>query len=210
MKWVIAFLFFFCSQAFANALMIDFGDSVSLGYTKEAIVALHGTTISLRHDQRDDGSMRNDGCMSTMIANMQDALSGHQFNTIILNAGIHDIQQEISKFGCGQTSISDYAAYADMAISIASQHAKHVVVSDTPPIQVGALAGVDANTQELYNEVLHQKARKYGAWIWSPDWEGQRISNVHFTFHGYILLGRQLADCLVGITHGLEQGGCHH
>ena len=135
-------------------------------------------------------------------------LKKKSYTVIVFNAGLHDTQTDISRYGCGRTSLEVYRKNLEHAASAAKAHASIVIWVNTTPIPTGAHDQIPGS-QTSYNEVADSLAKEHGFYILETTAEGQKSQNIHFTSHGYSTLGKLVSDCILAALNNQQNNICH-
>lgn len=204
---------------------IQFGDSNSLGAAGVARLKLNGT-VDFRHDPWDKGGIApsdtpyfygktagngfNNGACSNMLMALEQQLQGTHYTVLVMNAGIHDAQLFHDGVETGPIPIPSYRNCLEAAAQEAEQHADYVIWVNTTPIPASSLgAQWLAGSEKPYNTAADAVAKEHGFYVLETDAEGQKPANVHFTSHGYDLLGTRIADCVMTVLNQIETAVCH-
>ena len=211
------------TNAAKHPTAIDFGDSVSLGYSGPARFDLNGK-VDYRHNPWMDENIaaynsdyyfwnetkhgENDGWSYTLLVTMEQELSDQHYNVILFNAGLHDAQKN------RQTTLSAYRLNLEAIATLAAKHADYVIWVDTTPVPAdvdaaSGMLGTPEDAQIPYNAVAEDVARAHGFYILNLDSQNQLPHNVHYTFEGYKYLGKQVSACILLVLERTYSNRCH-
>jgi hypothetical protein len=208
---------------------VQFGDSVSLGYSIMARHDLCGV-VDYRHDNWDTGDINlcgdanrpcyydfamnagtNNGTSSGLASDMESQLNHKHFNVLLFNSGYHDVQRA-SLTGNVSISESDYRNNLEAVAQICEQSANICIWVDTPELDATSLplAGLIVEESDVvaYNIIARSVAKEHGFYMLampSKDHDG----SVHFTSLGYFNAGTVVAACVITALHGEETSDCH-
>jgi hypothetical protein len=198
---------------------IDFGDSVSLIYTHKArqdlcgkVELIHNGVAQYNPCPENQLVGQNDGCAKGLLDEAETALEGKHYNVILFNAGIHDMQYGVSIHGCGNSTLEEYRTHIEEISDFMEQHADIVIWVDTTVIQVGAMQGVPAGEQDVFNPIAEKVAQEHGFYILNFSYQDGDIKPgaLHFTEQGYRNLGKQVASCILSSLNGMVTENCHN
>lgn len=207
---------------------IDFGDSVSLGFSGRTRYNLYGS-VDFRHDSWDNEGItpvnrswyygevvsrgQNDGNSNQLLSAMESHLNDRYYTVLLYNSGVHDATFSNST-GLPHVSLSEYRLNMEAVAQEAEQHASIVVWVASTPIPAGAKRhsgeplGVPGSERE-YNAIGDQIANEHGFYILHLDSKGQIPHNVHYTGPGYDYLGKQVSDCILTALSNQDTDNCH-
>lgn len=204
---------------------IDFGESVSLGFSSAARIDL-ADSVDYRHDdwqaeniipENDEffsGAVVsrgiNDGNSQQLLQRMEAALKGHFYAVIIMNSVTHDITVNPNTH-LPEVTLSDYRDNVEAIAQLAKQHTSVAIWLDTPPIPEGSLGPfVQPSEVQAYNAVADVVMREHGFYMLAvPGTDHIPGANVHYTRTGYKILGREVADCVMISLKGSQTDECH-
>lgn len=226
MKYAILFALLLSANSNANPTAIEFGDSISLGYSGYARHNLCGK-VNYRHNAWDVGAVPlcganftpynlgqvitkgdNDGCAATLLDAVTTQLAGTHYSVILYNAGLHDMQQWVSSFGCGLNDTITYGSTMEQISSIVQDHADIVIWVDSTAVP--NITGYIAGDQQVFNPIAESVAQEHGFYILNVRSIGQIPGNIHFTSAGYEEIAKQISDCILTALANAETNDCHH
>ena len=215
---------------------IDFGDSVSLGWTVNARHDLCGV-MDFRHDNWERGDIDlcgvawnpydagqqvaasdNNGFSSTELDAMEKHLADPttHYNVCTFNSGYHDMQRT-PKHPSVNIPLNLYSNNLEAEAQIMEQHCDIIIWVDSTPMpgNRGYAGDTYVLTADIpaYNAVGRAVARRHGFYIlnWDgdPQHDPRANENVHFTQAGYAVLGQQVVDCIYTAVNQESSTFCH-
>lgn len=225
-----------CFQAEPRELTgVDFGDSLSLGWTVDARHDLCGV-MDLRHDDWARGDVDlcgeawnpydqgqqvkasdNNGFSSTELDAIEKDLAdpATRYNVCAYNSGYHDMQ----RIGGGPVKVplDVYQNNLEAEAQVLERHCDVVLWVDSTPMpgDRGYAGDVYVLTVDVaaYNAAGRAVAARHGfyqlAWDGDPQHDPRPNDDVHFTQAGYAVLGGQVTDCVVLALNQESSAFCH-
>jgi len=204
---------------------IDFGDSVSLGYSGPARYDMDKGYVDYRHNAWSAENIvpeyndwffgteahagENDGYAETLLLAMEQELNDQHYTVILFNAGLHNLQENM------QTLIPDYTNTIEAIATLVEQHADIVIWIDTTPVPANidpvasGMGNVAENAQLSYNVAARQVAVEHGFYMLSVTAYGQLPNNVHYDVSGYEALGERVSTCVLLAMAASHSDQCH-
>jgi isoamyl acetate esterase len=162
----------------------------------------------LRSEAEIDGPSENCESSRKTRARLAEWLESHPADLIHINCGLHDIRVDHGATG-PQVPLNEYVANVEAILRHAQGHADRVIWATSTPINEALHQRIKESRRSeadlfRYNEAGKDVARANGVeindlWkvivshgagdLWEQD-------GVHFNDHGYMLLGRRVADKL--------------
>lgn len=201
---------------------IQFGDSVSLGYS---VIARHDLcgVVDYRHDPwssgdvdlcgetfdpYDDGlalvAATNNGDSAGLLSDMESQLNGKHFNVLLFNSGYHDIEHGIPE--------SVYRNNLEAMSQLCEQSADICIWVQTPGLDAPSLplAGttIDAESVSRYNAIARSVAREHKFYILNLS-DKHHDGTVHFDSLGYWNAGAAVAACVNTVLAAEFTVDCH-
>jgi hypothetical protein len=225
-----------CGKSTPRVTALDFGDSISLGYSPFARSYLVGIA-DYRHNRWETGGIpppspmivllrgsyisaaaqegANDGDSSSLLQDMQQALPpAAHYDVILLNSGIHDMQHPSGPCDFSvppRVPLAEYRVNIEAAMLLAKQHTDNVIWVDTTPVTTIDPDHICARPgdQLAYNALAHEIAGKYGLRVLPMGSTfDQLTNNVHYGRFGYAVLGQRVAECVEQTVNGANDSSC--